>query len=353
MNSAKQEFRTTLLLKLSSLALALVAASLAQARVTDETPPGWPKAKEHVEGEITKIKVDPRIADYRRVDNLSGKLRSVGSSTLSNLMNRWAEAFKLIYPKFDVEITGGGSGMALTALLEGRTELAPMSRPMTEKEMSDFQTKFGYPPTRITVALDAIAVYVNKYNPLDKLTLRQLDSLFSVTHKRGGESFKTWGELGLPGDWAQREIKPKGPAKTHGMYTLFKEMVMENGDFRYDLKSEPVSTSIVQNVGADAGAVGFASYFYASRRTHPVAISATNTGPYFLPTQQNCLEGKYPLARFLYVYVNKKPDTALTPLTGHFLGFVCSKQGQETLANEGNYPLSAEVVLRECLGNLK
>ena len=122
--------------------------------------------------------------------------------------------------------------MALTALLEGRTEWAPMGPPMTEKEMGDFQAKFSSPPTRVTVALDAIAVYVNKNNPLEAMTLRQLDSVFSVTHKRGGESFKTWGELALSGDWAQREIKPKGPAKTHGMYLMFKEMVMENGDFR-------------------------------------------------------------------------------------------------------------------------
>ena len=332
---------------------AALVANVSLARVTDQTPPGWPKTKDRVEGEISQVKVDPRIADYRRVTELSGKIRSVGSSTLSNLMNRWGEAFKLIYPKVEIDITGGGSGIALTALLEGRTELAPMSRPMTAKELADFQGKFGYAPVRITVALDAIAVYVNKNNPIQGLTLRQLDGLFSVTHKRGAESFKTWGELGLTGDWAQREIKPKGPAKTHGMYGLFKEMVLENGDYRYDLKSEPVSTSIVQNIGAEAGAVGFASYFYSSRRTRPVAISATETAPYFLPTQQNCLEGKYPLSRFLYVYVNKKPATALAPLTNHFLGFVCSKQGQETLANEGNYPLSAEIVLRECLAALR
>jgi phosphate transport system substrate-binding protein len=334
------------------LAAALLLPVAASARVTNETPPGWPKAKETIETAAPPIIVDARLADYRRVDKLDGKIRSVGSSTLSNLINRWSEAFKLLYPTVEVDITGGGSSIAVAALLENRADLAPMSRPMNAKELSDFQAKFGYPPTRITVALDAIAIYVNKSNPLEALTLTQLDSVFSASHKRGGESIKTWGQLGLSGEWADLDIQAKGPAKTHGMYTIFKEMVMGNGEYRYDLKSEPVSTSIVQNVGAEKSAIGFASYFFSSRRTRPLALSATNAGPYFLPTQQNCLAGKYPLARFLYVYVNKKPGSTLNATTGHFLGFICSKQGQETSAKEGNYPLNADVSVKECFGNL-
>ena len=334
------------------MAVAFALPLAPSARVTTQTPPGWPKAKETIESTAAPITVDARLADFRRVDKLDGKIRSIGSSTLSNLMNRWAEAFKLLYPNVEVDITGGGSGMALAALLENRADLAPMSRPMNAKEMNDFQAKFGYPPTRITVALDAIAIYVNKTNPLEALTLTQLDSVFSASHKRGGESIKTWGQLGLSGEWANLEIQPKGPAITHGMYSVFKEMVMENGDFRFDLKSEPVSTSIVQNVGAEKSAIGFASYFFSSRRTRPLALSTTKSGPYFLPTQQNCLAGKYPLARFLYVYVNKKPGATLNAATGQFLGFICSKQGQETSAKEGNYPLNADVSVKECFGNL-
>jgi phosphate transport system substrate-binding protein len=334
------------------LALLICLPVAASARVSTQTPPGWPKPKESLQPETLRVKIDGRLADYRRVEKLEGKIRSIGSSTLSNLLNRWAEAFKLLYANVEVDITGGGSSMAIAALLENRTELAPMSRPMTAKELADFQAKFGYPPVRITVGLDAIAVYVNKHNPLEAMTLRQLDSVFSVTHKRGGDTIKTWGQLGLGNEWADLEITPKGPAKTHGMYSLFREMVMDNGEFRYDLKSEPVSTSIVQNVGAEKSAIGFASYFFSSRRTRPVALSATDSGPYFPPSQQNCLEGKYPLSRFLYIYVNKKPGTTLSPVAGQFLGFICSKQGQETAAKEGNYPLNAEISSRECFGNL-
>ena len=245
------------------LVAALLLPLATSARVTTQTPPGWPKTKEIIESAVPAITVDARLADYRRIDKLEGKIRSIGSSTLSNLMNRWVEAFKLLYPNVEVDVTGGGSSMALAALLENRTDLAPMSRPMNAKEMNDFQAKFGYPPTRITVALDAIAIYVNKTNPLEALTLTQLDSVFSASHKRGGDSIKTWGQLGLRGEWADLDIQPKGPAKTHGMYTVFKEMVMENGEYRYDLKSEPVSTSIVQNVGAEKSAIGFASYFFS------------------------------------------------------------------------------------------
>lgn len=333
-------------------AVALTLPLTTSARISTQTPPGWPTPKETLRPETDKIKIDGRLADYRRVEKLEGKIRSVGSSTLSNLMNRWVEAFKLLYPGFEVDITGGGSGMAVAALLENRAELAPMSRAMTTKELADFQAKFGYAPTRITVGLDAVAVYVNKNNPLEAMTMKQLDSVFSASHKRGGDSIKTWGQLGLSGPWAELEIAPKGPAKTHGMYSLFKEMVMDGGDFRYDLKSEPVSTSIVQNVGAEKAAIGFASYFFNSRRTRPIALSASESGPYFLPTQQNCTEGKYPLARPLFVYVNKKPGTTLSPVTGHFLGFICSKQGQETAAKEGNYPLNAETSVRDCFGSL-
>lgn len=339
-------------LRSGALAVALLLPFASVAKISTQTPPGWPKPKESTPIDAPKVKIDGRLAEYRRVEKLDGKIRSVGSSTLSNLINRWAESFKLLYPAVDVDITGGGSGIAVAALLENRTDLAPMSRPMTTKELADFQAKFGYAPTRITVGFDAIAIYVNKTNPLEAMSLRQLDSVFSASHKRGGETIKTWGQLGLSGDWAELEIAPKGPAKTHGMYSLFREMVMENGEFRFDLKSEPVSTSIVQDIGAEKAAIGFASYFFGSRRTRPIALSASDSGPYFLPTQQNCAEGKYPLARSLYVYVNKKPGTNLAPPTGHFLGFICSKQGQETAAKEGNYPLTAEISVRECFGSL-
>jgi phosphate transport system substrate-binding protein len=297
--------------------------------------------------------VDPKLPDYKRAGDLSGRLRSQGSSGLSVLLNHWSDEFKRIYPSVEMDITGGGSGTALPALLNGSADMAPMSRAMGASELEQFQTKFGYAPTRVTIALDAIAIFVNKNNPLTKISLAQLDGVFSVTRKRGAADIKLWGQLGLDGDWREREIILKTPDSSHGMYILFREMVLQGGDFRYNTLPEPVSTSIVQGVGTQAGAIGFASYFYDSRRSRPLAVSTAEAGTFFEPTQENCTSGKYPLTRFLYIYVNRKPGATLNPLTGQFLTFVCSKQGQETLARGGSYPLSADVVARECLKYLQ
>ncbi len=300
-----------------------------------------------------RIKADPRTPEYRKIDRLAGKIRSVGSSTLSNLLNRWATDFKLIYPEVEIEVSGGGSGTALPALIEGRAELAPMSRALKKDEIAKFQAKFGYEPTQFIVGLDALAVYVNKNNPLKQMTLKQLDAIYSITRKRGGQQIRYWGQLGLEGDWREREIVLKGPSPAMGMHSVFREMALEGGDFRYDLRGEPVATSIVQGVGATDAAIGFASYFYGSKRARALAIAANDSGPFYEPTHANCVSGAYPMSRFLYVYANKPPGKALNALAAHFLAFACSKQGQETAARDGNYPLTADILYKECLSKLK
>lgn len=291
--------------------------------------------------------VDPGIADYRRTE-VSGVVRSIGSSTLSNLLNRWAQDFKLLHPQVQVEVLGGGSGIAMPALLEGKSDLAPMSRPMNRDEIAAFTQKFGYAPTRVTVALDAIAIYVHKDNPIERITLKQLDGIFSVTQRRGGADLRRWGQLGASGEWRDMPIVIKSPASTHGMHGLFRDLVLEGGEYRMDLRAEPVSTSIVQGVGAERGAIGFASYFYATRRTRTLPVAANEVGPFIAPTQADAASGRYPLTRFLAIYVNKKPGEPVAGAPRALLSFICSKQGQEVVARGGNYPLSAEVAGREC-----
>jgi phosphate transport system substrate-binding protein len=300
-----------------------------------------------------RLRADPRTPEYQKIDRLAGKIRSNGSSTLSNLLNRWATDFKLIYPEVEIEVSGGGSGAALPALLEGRAELAPVSRAMKKDEIAKFQAKFGYEPTQLIVGLDALAVYVNKNNPLKQLSLKQLDAIYSITRKRGGEPIKFWGQLGLDGEWRDREIVLKGPSPAMGMHSVFREMALEGGDFRYDLRGEPVATSIVQGVGATDAAIGFASYFYDTKRARALAIGANDNGPFYEPTHANCVSGAYPMTRFLYIYVNKPPGKPLNALAAHFLAFACSKQGQETAARDGNYPLTADILYKECLLKLK
>ncbi len=299
------------------------------------------------------ITLDPALPTYTRLPTLTGTVNSTGSSTLSNLLFRWASDFKLAYPNVEINIVGGGSDTAPVAIMAGIADLAPMSRPMSATEIAAFKTKFGYEPTRVTVALDAIAIYVNKKNPLKQISLKQLDAIFSSTNKRGAAPIKTWGQLGLDGDWQSRTIEPKGPSRAQGIYGLFRELVLDGGDFRFDMKPEPVASSIVQGVGADEKAMGFASYFYASARARPLAIAKSDNGPFVLPTQEGVLSGAYPLSRMLYVYVNKPPTGSLPAAARELLRFICSEPGQAVVARDGNYPLSAALASKECLGQIQ
>jgi len=334
----------------AGIAAGAVLTIVAQARVITDTPPEW--RIKSPRPQVEQVRVDAKLPDYRAVPGLAGKVRSIGSSGLSNLVQTWAEEFKGIYPNVEIEIEGVGSEGGVKALIEGAADVAPMSRAMTQAEVGQFQARFGYPPVRVPVALDAISVYVNKYNPLDAIDLEQLEAIYAATRKRGGEPIRTWGQLGLTGAWASRDIAVKSPDRKQGLYAMFRDLVLEGGNYRYDLQAEPVSTSIVQAVGADADAIGFASRFYATLRTRALAVKGRGATQAVLPTPENCQNGSYPLARKLYLYVNRKPGTAVPPTVEQFLGYVCSRAGQETVVREGNLPLSAALARDECMAPL-
>jgi phosphate transport system substrate-binding protein len=299
------------------------------------------------------IELDTALPEYRRIDNVSGKIRSVGSSALNQLLNRWADELKRIQPGIEIEVTGGGSGTAPPALLDGVAELAPMSRLMNQNERNAFRAKFGYEPTQITVGIDALAVYVNKNNPLTKISLRDLDALYSLTRKRGGREIKTWGDLGATGDWASKPIRVYGPQPTQGMHGLFRAEILQGGEYRYDMQTEPVASAIVQSVGADDLAIGFASHSLANVRTKALAVSEEPSATAVEPSHQSVIDGSYPLARKLVIYVNRKPDAALDPAVAELLRFACSKRGQAIAIELNAYPLSAALAERECLSALK
>lgn len=332
------------------LAVLLGAACLAQARVVTDTPPEW--RVKSPRPSIEPIRLDPKLPDYKPVPGLAGTVRSVGSSGLSNLMHTWVDEFQGIYPKVKVEIDGVGSEGGVAALIQGTADVAPMSRAMSAAEVAQFQARFGYAPTRIPIALDAIAVYVNKYNPIQSIDLDQLEAIYSARRTRGGESIRTWGQLGLGGEWAPRTIAVKSPDKKQGLYAMFRELVLEGGDYRYDLQPEPVSTSIVQAVGAEADAIGFASRFYATLRTRAIAVKPRAGGQAVPLTPETCQNGSYPLARKLYLYINRKPGSAVPAPVEQLVTFACSRAGQETVAREGNLPLSAALARDECIAPL-
>jgi phosphate transport system substrate-binding protein len=293
---------------------------------------------------LAQVAVDPALKPYEKVSGVSGNLNSIGSDTLNNLMTLWAEGFRAIYPNVNVQIEGKGSSTAPPALIEGTAQLGPMSREMKAAEIDAFEKKYGYKPTEIKVAIDALAVFVHKDNPIKGLSLDQLDNIFSSTNKRGGKPINTWGELGLTGEWANRPISLYGRNSASGTYGMFKEHVLKNGDYRATVKEQPGSSSVVQGVANDLGGIGYSGIGYKTSGVNALALAEATGKAMHEPSLENALSGAYPLARFLYIYVNKKPNEPIDKLVHEFVKFVNSKEGQEVVVKDGYYPMPAAVV---------
>jgi phosphate transport system substrate-binding protein len=286
------------------------------------------------------IRVDDALPAYNTVSGISGKLSSVGSDTLNNLMTYWAEEFKKIYPNVQIEIEGKGSGTAPPALIAGTAQLGPMSRKMKAEEVDAFEKKYGYKPRIVAVAIDALAVYVNKDNPIKAFTLQQVDSIFSATRKRGGQNVTTWGQLGLTGEWANKPVSLYGRNSASGTYGFFKENVLNNGDYKGSVKEQPGSASVVQGVEKELGGIGYSGIGYKTSGVRAVPLS-DKAGP-IEANQDNAESFKYPIARYLYIYINVSPSSGPDPLVKEFIRFVLSKQGQQDTAKDGYYPLPAK-----------
>jgi phosphate transport system substrate-binding protein len=225
-----------------------------------------------------------------------------------------------------------------------------MSREMKNEEADKFEKKFGYKPTKVAVAIDTLAVFVNKGNPIKSLSMQQVDAIFSKTRKGGFEKdIKTWGDLGLTGEAANKPLSLYGRNSASGTYGYFKEHALFKGDFKDTVKEQPGSSSVVQSVGSDKFAIGYSGIGYATSgvRALPLSDTKKNDGAAFAATYENALSGKYPLARFLYIYINKDPKKPMDPLTTEFLKFVLSKEGQEIVVKDGFLPLTAKMEAAE------
>jgi phosphate transport system substrate-binding protein len=288
----------------------------------------------------SQVKVDGSVAAYTKVDGVTGSIKSVGSDTMLNLVTFWADDFKKLYPGVTVEIEGKGSGTAPTALIEGTATFGPMSRPMKDQEVDDFQKKFGYKPTTVKTAVDTLAVFVHKDNPLKSLTIQQIDAVFSKSRKSGAaKDIVTWGDLGVTGEWKDKPISLYGRNSASGTYGYFKEHALAKGDFKDTVKELPGSSGVVQSVASDKFAVGYAGIGYLTADVRAVPVAKDDKAPAVEATAENAYAGKYPLARFLNIYFNQKPGEALDPLRKEFLRYVLSKQGQEVVSKDGFFPL--------------
>jgi phosphate transport system substrate-binding protein len=297
---------------------------------------------------MAAAKVDSSIPDYKRTSGVSGNLSSVGSDTLANLMTLWAEEYKRVYPNVNIQIQAAGSSTAPPALTESTSNLGPMSRKMKAKEIQKFEEKYGYKPTPIRVALDALAVYVNKDNPIKGMTIAEVDAIFSSTRKCGNsKDIAKWGDMGLSSDWKNRKIQIYGRNSVSGTYGYFKKKALCKGDYKSGVNEQPGSASVVQSVTTSLNGIGYSGIGYKTSGVRAVPLTKKAGKPFVEATNDNAIAGKYPLARFLYVYVNKKPGKPIAPLEREFIKMVLSKTGQQVVVKDGYIPLPAAVVAKE------
>ncbi|MEE8394827.1 MAG: phosphate ABC transporter substrate-binding protein [bacterium] len=294
------------------------------------------------------IEVDPNLKPYRKSGFVTGTLNSIGSDTLNNLMTFWAEGFRKAHSGVIVQVEGKGSSTAPPALIAGTAQLGPMSRKMKSIEVEAFEKKYGFTPTAVGVALDSLAIYVHRDNPIEAISLRHVDAIFSRT-RRGGlpREIRTWGQLGLGGRWKNLPISLYGRNSASGTYGYFKSKALFKGDFKDSVKEQPGSASVVLGVTEDRAGIGYSGIGYRTSGVKALAVSSKKGRKPFPPTYKNVLTGKYPLGRMLFVYVVKKPNHPVSPLVREFLAFVLSREGQKVVVKAGYLPLPARLAEKQ------
>ncbi len=297
-----------------------------------------------------QVGVDQDLPDYTPVQGVSGSLKSIGSDTMNNEMTLWAEGFLRFYPNVQIEIEGKGSSTAPVAVINGTAQFGPMSREMKGAEIDAFEKRYGYKPTALPTSIDMLAVYVHKDNPIRGLTLQQVDAIFSKTRKGGfAKDIRTWGDLGLTGDWANKPISLYGRNSASGTYGFFKENALFGGDYKDEVKEQPGSSSVVQGVASDKYAIGYSGIGYKTADVLAVPLASDAKSDMVAAAAENAYTGEYPLARFLYLYMNYKPGSNLDPLRREFVRYIFSRQGQEDVVKDGYYPVTAEIARADAL----
>ena len=292
--------------------------------------------------------LDSKLPDYKKASGVSGNLSSVGSDTLANLMTLWTEQFSKSYPNVNIQVQAAGSSTAPPALTEGTSNLGPMSRKMKDKEKQSFEKKFGYKPTAIPVAIDALAVYVHKDNPLKGLSIPQVDAIFSANRKCGHKSnISTWGDAGMKGSWKKRSIQLYGRNSVSGTYGYFKKKGLCKGDYKSSVNEQPGSASVVQSISSSINGIGYSGIGYKTSGVRAVPLTKKPGKPFIAATADNAANKTYPLSRYLYVYVNKAPNKPLAPLEREFIKLILSKQGQQVVIKDGYVPLSSKFAKKQ------
>jgi phosphate transport system substrate-binding protein len=292
--------------------------------------------------------IDPALKPYEKVSGeVAGSLKCVGSDTMNNLVALWAEGFKKFYPSVQEGIEGKGSASGPPALTEGTCTFGPMSRDWKPSEIDEFKQKHGYAPTVVPVAIDMLAVFVHKDNPLKGLSLQEVDAIFSKNRTGGAKNeIRTWGDLGLEGEWKDKPISLYGRNATSGTYGYFKENALFKGDFKPTVKEQPGSSAVVQAVASDKYGIGYSGIGYATADVRAVPLAAKQGGTAISTEPKFAYSGEYPLSRFLYLSVNHKPGAAIDPLRGEFIRYVLSATGQADVKKDGYLPITGPIAKR-------
>ncbi len=321
---------------------------------------------------LAQASSEPTSEQYQPAPGIGGRVTIAGSDTMQPLMAKLAAAFTSLQPKAKFGVEGRGSSESIREFMldlsfqrrgdkaigrgtEGTSSasLLASSRPLTDQEVKGFVSHHGYEPIGIPIAMDAVAMYVHNDNPIGQLTLEQVDGMFSSTLKRAkGEHLTTWGQVGLKDQWGPQPIHLYGRNKKSGTREFFRHVALVDGEIHADVQEQPGSASEILAIAQDSLAIGYAGVGFHSSMVRIVPLAAESGQAPLLPNVDTVATGQYPLARPLYLYVNKNPDGKLDPVVGEFLKFVNSRQGQETVARANFYPLTAAQISKnlEVLG---
>lgn len=271
------------------------------------------------------------------------KINSVGSDTLNNVMILWAEAFEIKSPGSKIVIESKGSSTAIPALINGAADISPMSRLPNIRELTSYKEKFNTEPSIFTVAFDAMAVFVHKDNPLSKrgLTLAEADAIFSTTRKHGfPKDITHWNQLGLNGDFHNRRIVKYSKNSASAMYGFFQKIVLARGSFKKDVKQQP-SGGVINCMANNIYGIGYSGLGFKNSGVKVVPIIID--GDKIEASHENCTNGKYPLARKLYLVTHQNPKK----IVKEFIKFALSKAGQQIVVKDGYYPLREKEIAEE------
>lgn len=313
-----------------------------------------------------RLEVDPSIPSWQPGELTTvpeEEFNLVGADVMDEITLGWVKLFRQAYPRLSVTMEARASGSGGPALTEGRAHAAPVGRELLPLEEKAFVDKFGYKPLAIRVATGSVSslgktassvILVSRDNPISGLTLAQLDAIYSKTRNRGFKDVKTWGDLGLGGEWANLPIHLYGLKHPNGIEWYFKQVVMLGGDYKDHIqfvKGEGFThafTVAAHDMAKNKGGLTYALLANVTPDVRVVPLAENAGEPFVAPTVKNVASHAYPLSRYVYIFVNRPPGKALEPKTKQFLRLVLSREGQQVVADEGVYiPLNADVVRQE------